>query len=431
MKENRILIQNGHVLDPASGRDGKFDVLVIGDKIAKVEPGIRETADRVIDAGGMLVMPGLIDLHVHFRDPGLEYKETIATGSAAAAKGGFTTVCPMANTRPVIDSVSMVEQLQEKIREESLVHIAIVGAVTKGLEGREVCDIEGMSAAGMKAVSEDGKSVMDSGVYAEAMKHCRENGVLVLAHCEDINLVRGGVMHQGKRSEELGLPGITSEVEDIITARDIFLARETGAKLHLCHCSTQTSVEMVKQARAAGLPVSAEVCPHHFTLCDEDIPGDDGNYKMNPPLRSREDREALIRGLKDGTMEVIATDHAPHAEEEKEGSMRKAAFGIVGLETAFALSWSELVETGVLTPAQLVEKMSVNPARVLGIPKGSLQEGMAADIAIADPKAVYTINKAEFVSKGKNTPFHGRKVTGQIVCTIVDGKIVYEREGGN
>ncbi|MBR1759174.1 MAG: dihydroorotase [Lachnospiraceae bacterium] len=423
-----LLIRNGRVLDPANKRDGNYDILIKDGKIAQVAPEISAEADHIYDATGLLVMPGLIDMHVHFREPGLEYKETIATGTAAAAKGGFTTVCPMANTKPVIDCVEMVQKLKAIIDRDAKVHVLMIGTVTKGLAGKEVCDLAAMKQAGIRMVSEDGKSVMDSGVYAKAMEICKEEDILVLAHCEDINLVRGGVMHEGVRSKELGLPGITSEVEDIITARDIFLARQTGARLHLCHCSTKTSVEMVRMAKEAGLPVSAEVCPHHFTLCDEDIPGDDGNYKMNPPLRGREDLEALRAGLSSGVMEVISTDHAPHAAQEKEGSMKTAAFGIVGLETSFALAWTELVKTGLLTPMQLVERMSAAPARILKIRAGALSVGYPADITIADPNQTYRIDKNTFVSKGKNTPFDGREVTGEIAATVVDGRIVYERK---
>ncbi len=426
----RILIRGGYVLDPANGREGRMDVLAEDGRIARVAEGIEADGAEIYDAEGLLVMPGLVDMHVHFREPGLEYKETIATGTAAAARGGVTTVCPMANTKPVIDSPEMARRLKAIIDRDALVHVMMIGTVTKGLAGKEVCDLRAMAKEGVRLVSEDGKSVMDSGVYAQAMEICREEDILVLAHCEDINLVRGGVMHEGKRSKELGLPGITSEVEDIITARDIFLARQTGARLHLCHCSTAFSVEMVRQAKAAGLPVSAEVCPHHFTLCDEDIPGDDANYKMNPPLRGREDLEALRRGLSEGVMEVISTDHAPHADYEKTGSMRGAAFGIVGLETSFALAWSELVLTGLLTPMQLVERMSTTPARILKIPAGTLSEGAAADITIADPNKRYVIDKETFVSKGKNTPFDGREVTGEIAATLVDGAFVYRRECG-
>ena len=382
----------------------------------------------MILADGKYVMPGLIDLHVHFREPGFEYKETIKTGSMAAARGGFTSVCPMPNTNPVIDSKEMIEYLLQKEREDSLVHILPVGAVTKGQAGAELADIKGMTEVGAKALSEDGKSVMDILVYVEGMKKARENNLVILAHCEDKNLVRGGVMNAGKKAEELGLKGITNAVEDVIAARDIFLAQEAGAKLHLCHCSTKDSVALIKMAKEQGYAVTGEVCPHHFTMCDEEILSDDGNYKMNPPLRSRADVQALKEGLRDGIMDVISTDHAPHSTQEKAASMSKAPFGITGLETAFALAVTELVKTGYLTPMQLVEKMSYNPAKVIGIDKGSLAVGKAADLVIADFDAAYRIESDKFVSKGKNTPFDGKEVSGRILKTFVDGNLVYDYE---
>ena len=377
-------------------------------------------------AEGRYVMPGFIDLHVHFREPGFEYKETIETGSRSAARGGYTSVCPMPNTNPVIDSKEMIEWLSKKEKEESLVHILPVGAITKGQNGTDLADIKGMAQAGAKAISEDGKSVMDVNVYVEGMKQAKESNLVVLAHCEDKNLVRGGVMNAGKKSQELGLKGITNAVEDVITARDIFLANETGAKLHLCHCSTKDSVALIELAKKAGYQVSGEVCPHHFTLCDEDIPCDDSNYKMNPPLRSKEDVLALKNGLKSGIMDVISTDHAPHGAEEKSKSMVDSPFGIVGLETAFCLTVTELVEQGYLTKMELVEKMSYNPSRIIGIDKGQIVEGKVADLVIADFEEEYLIDVNTFASKGKNTPFHGKKVKGRIYQTIVAGKVVYD-----
>ena len=425
----KILIKNGHVLDPDTGTDGIYDVLNLDGRIEKVEENINcSESDKVILADGKYVMPGLIDLHVHFREPGFEYKETIKTGSMAAARGGFTSVCPMPNTNPVIDSKEMIEYLLQKEREDSLVHILPVGAVTKGQAGAELADIKGMTEVGAKALSEDGKSVMDILVYVEGMKKARENNLVILAHCEDKNLVRGGVMNAGKKAEELGLKGITNAVEDVIAARDIFLAQEAGAKLHLCHCSTKDSVALIKMAKEQGYAVTGEVCPHHFTMCDEEILSDDGNYKMNPPLRSRADVQALKEGLRDGIMDVISTDHAPHSTQEKAASMSKAPFGITGLETAFALAVTELVKTGYLTPMQLVEKMSYNPAKVIGIDKGSLAVGKAADLVIADFDAAYRIESDKFVSKGKNTPFDGKEVSGRILKTFVDGNLVYDYE---
>lgn len=423
----KTIIRNGHVLNPSTNMDGVFDVAIENGVISEIAATIAtDGADQVIDASGKYVMPGFIDLHVHFREPGFEYKETIKTGAMSSAKGGYTSVCPMPNTNPAIDSKEMVEWVKEKERTDSVVHILPVGAVTKGQAGVEVTDMKGMKEAGAVAVSEDGKSVMDILVYVEGMKEAAKNNLVVMAHCEDKQLVRGGVINAGKRAEELGLKGITNSVEDVITARDIFLANETGAQLHLCHCSTKDSVSLVKMAKDAGYKVSGEVCPHHFTLADEDIPCDDANYKMNPPLRSRRDVQALKEGLRDGIMDVISTDHAPHSAEEKAKSMAQAPFGIVGEETAFALTVTELVEQGYLTKMQLVEKMSYNPARILGIEKGRLEPGKAADIVIADFDETYTIDTSTFVSKGKNTPFNGKQVKGRVYQTLVDGKIVYD-----
>lgn len=425
----KIVIKNGHILDPDTGRDGLYDLLVEEDRITRVtEAGglDEEEAERVIDAAGCYVMPGFIDLHVHFRDPGLEYKETIETGAKAAARGGYTTVCTMPNTKPVMDTVEHLQIQLDRIKEQAIVHVLPVGAVTMNQAGVELSEIEGMKQAGACAISEDGKSVMNSNLYRDAMKIAARIGMPVLAHCEDINLVAGGVMNAGAKAESLGMRGISNAVEDVITARDILLAKETGAQLHLCHCSTEDSVKMVEVAKKEGLRVTAEVCPHHFTLTEDDIPADDANYKMNPPLRGRRDVDALIEGLRTGIMDVIATDHAPHSAEEKAKSIKESPFGIVGLETAYALTVSELVQKGVLTPMQLVEKMSYNPARVLGIQKGTLREGSVADIVIADMDQTWEIKVEEFASKGKNTPFGGRTVTGQIHYTLVDGKVVYE-----
>lgn len=423
-----LLIRGGHLIDPAAGMDGIYDVLVQNGVVKEVARRIYCTDANTIDATGKYVMPGFIDLHVHLREPGLEYKETIATGSMAAAAGGFTSICPMPNTKPATDSKEKIHALLEKAKTDSKVHILPIGAISIGQEGKELADIKGMAQAGAVAVSEDGKSVMNSALYAEGMKEAAKAGIPVFAHCEDIDLVRGGVMNAGKRAEELRLPGITNAVEDIITARDIFLARETGVQLHLCHCSTKDSVKMIALAKEAGLRVSGETGPHYYTMTDEEIPVDFGNYKMNPPLRGKEDKQALIEALQANVLEVIATDHAPHSKEEKEQTMLKAPFGIVGLETAFALTVTELVRTGKLTLNQLVERMSLSPAKVLGINKGSLQVGMPADITIVDIESSYLIDPETFYSKGRNTPFAGKKVYGMVYYTIVDGEVVYKKQ---
>lgn len=424
----KTLIQNGYVLDPESKREGKWDVLIEGERIVKIAEQITADADQVLDADGCYVMPGFIDLHVHLRDPGLEYKETLESGGKAAARGGVTTVCAMPNTRPVIDTADKVRRVHDRAKTESLVHVIQLGAVTVGQNGQELADIQGMAEAGCHAISEDGKSVMNASLYRKAMKKAKEHGISVFAHCEDITMVEGGVMNAGEKAQALGLKGITNAVEDVIVARDILLAKETGVRLHLCHCSTEDSVKMVKEAKDAGLQVTAEVCPHHFAMTTEDIAEDDGNFKMNPPLREKRDADALKAGLKADIMDVIATDHAPHASGEKDGSMEQASFGIVGLETMASITYTELVDTGILTPMQMAEKTSYNPAKILGLKeKGAIAEGKIADIVVFDPNIEYTIDKNRFYSKGKNTPFHGRNVKGDVRYTLADGNIIYTR----
>ena len=422
-----ILIKGGHVINPATQMDEVADVLIEDQKIKKIGKELPEKeAERVINADGCYVMPGFIDMHVHFRDPGFEQKEDIYTGMQAAAHGGYTTVLTMPNTKPVADNPDIVNYVHNKAKSGSCIHVLQVGAVTKGQKGEELSDIRGMAAAGSPAISEDGKSVMDAALYRDGMLEAARLGIPVLAHCEDIHMVRGGVMNADAKAKELGLPGITNSVEDVIIARDIMIAKDTGAALHLCHCSTKSSVMMVQMAKEQGVRVTAEVCPHHFTLTSDDMIPKDTNYKMNPPLRTKEDVEELKRGLKEDIMDVIATDHAPHTADEKNNSMEKAPFGIVGLETAAALTHTELVLKDYLTPMQMAEKMSCNPAKILGLDAGSLEEGKPADIVIFDPKKTYKIDKNKFWSKGRNTPFDGKEVTGAVLTTIVEGKIAYD-----
>ncbi len=421
-----LLIKNGHVLNPATNTDQIMDLFIENDKVTQMDVNLQIPANQVIDASGCYVTPGFIDLHVHLRDPGLTEKEDIESGSKAAARGGYTTIVAMPNTKPVADNPDIITYVHNKAKQVGLTNVLQVGSVTRGMAGLVLSDIEGMVKAGIPAISEDGKSVMDSNLYRDAMRLAAKFDIPVLAHCEDINLVNGGVINQGSKSEELEVPGISNAVENIITARDIMLAEETGARLHLCHCSTKEAVEMVRDGKAKGIQVSGEVCPHHFTLSQEDIKEQDGNYKMNPPLRTREDVEALRKGLSDGIMEVISTDHAPHTPEEKARDLAHAPFGIVGMETAAALTYTELVEPGYLTPMQMVEKMSRNPARILGIDKGDIQVGKTADITIFDPKASYAIRGAEFAGKGKNMPYEGRQVEGKVKYTILAGKMVYQ-----
>ncbi len=427
-----LLIKNGYVLDPASKTEGVWDILIEDGIIREVAVGIQAEAEQVIDAKGCHVMPGLIDLHVHLREPGFEYKETVATGSRAGAAGGYTTVCAMPNTKPSTDRAERVRQLMEIIKKDAVIKVLPIGAVTLDQAGVELSDAKAMKDAGICALSEDGKSVMDIALYREGIAKAKEAGIPVFAHCEDRELLNGGVVNDKSAAKRLGMPGITNNVEDHITIRDILLAMELDAQLHLCHCSTELSVDLIKLAKRKGAKVSAEVCPHHFSMTEDEITEDDANYKMNPPLRSQADVDALIAGLKDGTIEVIATDHAPHGAEEKKQSIRTAPFGIVGSETAYALSLTNLVKTGVLTYMQLVEKMSYNPAKVLGLDKldgrGTLKVGAVADIAIADPDEKWIIDPEKFESKGKNTPFGGTFVYGRVKMTIVDGKVVYQQK---
>lgn len=429
----KLWIRNGHVMDPSVDMEKDADVLLCDGKVVAIGEDLSgnasvEDADEIIDAKGLAVMPGFIDLHVHFREPGFEYKETVKTGALSAAAGGFTSVCPMPNTKPVMDDAEDVKNFLAICERDAIVHVLPVGAVTVGQEGKELADIKGMKEAGICAISEDGKSVMDAALYEKAMEIAAEIKLPVFAHCEDKEILNGGVMNAGAAAERFGHPGITNEVEDSIIRRDIALAQKTGAKLHLCHCSTKNSVEYVEEAKKKGIDVTAEVCPHHFTMTEDEILADDGNYKMNPPLRTREDVDALADGLSRGIMDVISTDHAPHGREEKSLSIAKAPFGIVGLETSFCLGVTELVEKGKLSRMELVRKMSTNPAKVLGIEKGTMQVGSAADLVIADFDEEWVIDREKFYSKGKNTPFHGKRVKGKVKYTIVDGKIVYREE---
>ncbi len=440
----KLLIKNGRVINPATQQDEIQDVLIEDRRILQVGTAGSLKAEqkyadtdpqaemKVVDATGCFVMPGFVDLHVHFRDPGLTYKEDIETGAKAAARGGVTTVCAMPNTKPVVDSVETLNYVQKKAKDKAVIHVEQLSAVTIGQEGTRLVDMKGMADKGAIAFSEDGKSVMDSALYAEAMKQAAELGAVIMAHCEDKALVRGGVLNEGVASERFGVPGITNSVEDIITARDIFLAKDHGTTLHLCHCSTAGSVELVRMAKRMGISVTAEVCPHHFTLTDADIEKEDANYKMNPPLRSETDVQALIRGLQDGTMEVISTDHAPHSREEKAKGFLEAPFGIVGLETSASLTYTALVATGLLSPMQMAEKMSWNPAKVIGIQeeRGSIEVGKLADIVIFDPDTEYVVDTEKFASRGKNTPYEGKQLKGQVIMTICEGRIVYQ-DGGN
>lgn len=423
----KILIKNGRIIDPKNNIDKEMDILIQNDKVEKIAENITEEADETIDAKGMWVTPGLIDLHVHFREPGFEHKETIATGTRSAVMGGFTTVCCMPNTKPIIDNEILVEYVKMKAERDGVCNVLPIGAITIGQLGEKLSDIGKMAKVGACAISEDGTTVTDAGIMKTALKYAKMFNLPVFSHCEDINLAGRGVMNAGDTATKLGLRGISNSSEEVIVARDIILADEVNANLHLCHMSTKGSVDLIRDAKARGSNVTAEVTPHHFTLIDEDITDYDANFKMNPPLRSMEDRKALIEALKDNTIEVIATDHAPHHIDEKNCEFEKAMNGIIGLETAVCLSISELVEKGILTPSQMIEKFTKNPAKILSREDiGHLGIGANADITIINPNEKYKIDKEKFLSKAKNTPFNNREVKGKILYTIVNGEIIVE-----
>ena len=419
-----ILIKNGHIIDPANKVDGKFDLLIADGKITQVgKPGsVPGEGATVVDAAGKLVVPGLIDLHVHLREPGFEYKETIASGTAAAKAGGFTAVCCMPNTNPVNDSRSVTEFILSQAAKDGAARVFPVGAITKGSKGEELAEMGELVEAGCRGISDDGKPVMSSGMMRRAMEYSKIFDLPVLSHCEDANLAAKGVMNEGFVATELGLRGIPNAAEDVMVARDIALAELTGARVHICHVSTAGSVRMIRNAKQRGVRVTAETCPHYFMLTDDAVRGYNTMAKMNPPLRSAADRDAIREGLRDGAIDVIATDHAPHAMDEKMEEFDQAPFGIVGLETAVGIAFG-LVRDGILTLPELVRRMSVNPASILKVPGGSLAVGSMADITIIDPEQEWTVAASQFRSKSRNTPFEGWKLKGRAVQTIVGGRI--------
>lgn len=424
-----ILIKGGLVIDP--GRFvGIADVLIDKGKIDAVRPNLSAPVDgRIIQANGKLVMPGFVDLHVHFREPGFEYKETIQSGSAAAVAGGFTTVCCMPNTNPVNDNQAVTEFILERARLAGLANVLPVGAITKGSEGKELAEIGDLCRSGCVAISDDGKPVMNSLVMRRAMEYALAFDLTVVDHCEDLHLAEGGCMNEGLVSTELGLPGIPAAAEDVMVARNLSLSELTGARLHLAHISTAGSVRMVREAKARGIHVTAEACPHHFMLTEELVRGYNTHAKMNPPLRTWADVLAIKEGLRDGTIDVIATDHAPHASQEKQQDFTEAPFGIVGLETALPLTLG-LVEEGVLSLEQAVQKLTSAPAATFGLKKGTLAVGADADVTIVNQQEQWEVDPAKFRSKSRNTPFAGWKVKGRVNTTIVGGRLVFETDPG-
>ena len=420
---SKLLIKGGKLVFADGVREG--DILADGGKIIKIGQGLEDAGAEVVDARGLHVFPGLIDMHVHLREPGFEYKEDIASGSAAAVHGGFTQVCCMPNTQPVCDNAAVVGYIVARSKEVGLCKVRPIGAITKGEEGESLAEMGKMKDAGAVAVSDDGRPVADARMMRLAIEYASDFGLLCLSHCEDKSLVDGGVVNEGYNSTLAGLKGIPRAAEEIMLAREIILAETLGKRVHICHVSTKGGVQLLREAKARGVRVTAETCPHYFTLTDDAIVTYDANTKVNPPIREAEDVAAIREGLCDGTLDCIVTDHAPHHRDEKSGEYNLAAFGISGIETSFSLSYTALVKGGVLTLEQLADRMSAAPARILGLEGGSLKEGGVADIMLADLDEKYTIDPKDFLSKGKNTPFAGKEVYGRVKCTIVDGNIKY------
>jgi dihydroorotase len=424
-----ILIRGGRVIDPARGADGVADVYLEDGKVASVGRNLGSPDDALtIDAAGKVVSPGLIDLHVHLREPGQEDLETVASGAMAAAAGGFSAVCAMPNTDPVTDNQAAVGFIVSQAQRAGKARVYPIGAISLGQKGQQLAEFGELVGAGAVAVSDDGKPVVSSHLMRTALEYARTFGIPVADHCEDPTLSAGGAMHEGIVSTRLGLKGIPSAAEEIMVARDILLAEHTGGHVHLCHVSTRGSVDLIRRAKDKGLRVTAEACPHHFTLTHERCEGYDTNAKMNPPLREPEDREAIRQGLKDGTIDAICTDHAPHHYDAKEREFDDAPNGIIGLETALGLAITELVESGLLSLCDLIDRMSTTPARIFKLPGGTLAPGAPADVTISDPTAQWTVDPTRFYSKSRNTPFSGRRLTGRADVTIVRGQIVYQRE---
>lgn len=422
----RLLIRNGRVIDPASGTDETLDVLIADGKIASVEARVEGEGITVVDASRLVVAPGFIDMHTHVREPGQEKKEDIASASRAAAKGGFTTICAMPNTNPVNDSRRVTEYIIAESRKRSLVGILPVAAITKGLAGEELSDMAGLAASGAVGFSDDGRGVQNSRVMRQALERARKLNALVIDHCEDSNLSQGGLMHEGPTSRRLGLPGIPAAAEDIMVSRDIILAGATGARVHIAHLSTRGAVDLVREAKRKKIQVTAEVTPHHLILSDTALERLDPNLKVNPPVREVEDVKALQEALKDGVIDVLATDHAPHSREQKGLGFAQAPFGINGLETAVSLLLDRLVSRGVITLMQLVEMFSTRPAQILGLPgKGRVSPGADADLTILNLHQEVVVDTRAFASKSQNNPFDGWRLKGTPQMTICGGRVVY------
>ena len=422
---HKLLIKGGKAVFDDGVRE--CDILIEGNTIVKIGQDLVDAEADMLDARGLHVFPGLIDMHVHLREPGFEYKEDIASGSAAAVRGGFTQVCCMPNTQPVCDNAAIVGYIVARAKEVGLCKVRPIGAITRGEQGENLAEMGKMKAAGAVAVSDDGRPVSDARMMRLAIEYASDFGLLCLSHCEDRSLVDGGVVNEGLNSTLAGLKGIPRAAEEIMLAREIILAETLGKRVHICHVSTKGGVQLLRDAKARGVQVTAETCPHYFTLTDDVIVTYDANTKVNPPIREAEDVEAIKEGLHDGTLDCIVTDHAPHHRDEKSGEYNLAAFGISGIETSFSLSYTALVRGGILTLSQLAQRMSGAPARILGLEGGTLQEGEVADIMLADLNEKYVIDPKDFASKGKNTPFEGMEVYGRVKYRIVDGTVKFPR----
>ncbi len=418
-----ILIKNGHVIDPSQGINEYKDILIKGKRIHGIFPkGKSKKAVKEIDASNCIVIPGLVDMHTHLREPGYEYKETIETGTKAALRGGFTSVCPMPNTDPVNDDISVTEYILREASRFRYSNVYPIGAITKGQRGEELTEMEMLKEAGCVAFSDDGRPVMNSLIMRRALEYSKIFDVPIISHCEDINLSEGGVINEGFVSTTIGLKGIPKASEEIMVARDIALCELTGGRLHIAHVSTEGSVRLIREAKSRGLNITAETCPHYFTLTEDSLTNYDTNLKVNPPLRTQRDVSAIIEALKDDTIDVIATDHAPHHFDDKNREFDTASFGISALETAFALSL-RLVESRVMDLDHLITKITVNPSSIMGIPKGTLKVGADADIVILDPNKEFIVDTRKFYSKGKNSPFNGWHLKGVVLKTIVSGDV--------
>lgn len=421
----KILLKNGRVVDYASKTNEKIDILIEDGVIVKLQKEILAKADNVIDCTGLVIIPGMIDMHCHLREPGFEYKETIETGSKSAVKGGFTTICPMPNTNPTPDSAFILEKILAEANRVNLCNILPYGSVSKGEKGEELTDFEELKKAGAVAFSDDGMPVINSRMMRQAIIKANSLGTFVASHCEEKS-VADGAINAGKIQEELGVKGVLPEAEEIMAAREIVISETNNVRAHICHISTKTSVNMIRDAKKRGVKITCETCPHYFCFTVDEVLTSGTNAKMNPPLRDEKDRQAIIEALKDGTIDAIITDHAPHSEEEKERELSKAPNGIIGFETALPAINTYLIDKNLLTEMDMVKLTSYNPAKLLNLDKGEIKEGKIADLTIYDPEESYIYTKDMIVSKSKNTPFIGKKLKGKVKYTIVNGNIVYK-----